>query len=284
MRYGPFYKIRIHDRPQLLKVLKNEKIAATIHLAAFALIEESIQSPDLYYENNVLGSEVLLSCLAEAGVAPLVFSSSCAVYGESLTPQINEDHPRHPINPYGLSKKLTEDHILELWQKGQINPILLRYFNAAGSDPEGELGEEHTPETHILPNLIRAALNNQPVKIYGQNYATPDGTCVRDFIHVCDLAAAHVIALKSLLEGKEPVLRVFNLGSMKGYSLLELVKEVSLRTGKDIKIQWHPPRAGDPARLVADSRRFQSQFHQLKPIYELKDMVLTASQWSQNNP
>ncbi len=282
--WGPLVVGSIHDAKKLEETIDLYHITAVIHLAAYAYVEESVREPQLYFENNVYGSLILLETLVKKKIRPFVFSSSCAVYGEAISESIDESHPLNPINPYGLSKKITESWIQKYGEMDQLDYMILRYFNAAGSDPDLEIGENHDPEPHIIPNLVTAALNNKPIQIFGNDYPTFDGTCVRDFIHVTDLALAHVLALEALIgssknQKKESGLlipksnddaekglgtflknQVYNLGNSCGYSLLELVSQAEKSTKKKISIDWQSRRAGDPAKLVCDSKKFKNAF------------------------
>lgn len=272
LRFGPFIKARVHDKPTLVQALREHKIQAVIHLAAFAYVEESTRRPHLYFENNINGLYWLLEAMKEAQVKRLVFSSSCAVYGKALTPVIDESHPTLPINPYGLSKLICEELITNT---PEVNACSLRYFNVGGADPESELKEEHDPEPHILPNLIRAAKNNEPVTLFGKDHPTRDGTCIRDFIHVWDLARAHLNALEALLS-KSPIRPTYNLGGERGHSLLELVKACEKLFSTKIPINWKPARRGDPPQLVASSQTFQNDFDWSPELSDLKTLIQTA--------
>jgi UDP-arabinose 4-epimerase len=278
VKWGPMVEGDIRNMDHLIKVLKEHQIQAVIHFAAFAYIKESVENPPIYFENNVTGTALLLEAMKEAGVKNIVFSSSCATYGESHSPQIGESHPQHPINPYGLSKLMGEKMLSQFKEQWGFEVCGLRYFNAAGADPDGEVGENHDPEPHLIPTLIRKTQAGAPLTINGNQYPTPDGTCVRDFIHVTDLANAHVLALKKLLQGglKESF---YNLGVGQGYSLLEVAETVAQVLKKEINIEFHPPRSGDPASLVCDASLFSKEMY-WKPQYpDLSQMVQTAARW-----
>lgn len=278
VQWGPFYQGDLFDPENLIKTMKTEKVEAVIHFAAFAYIKESVEKPLLYFENNVMGTAMLLEAMLEAGVANIVFSSSCATYGESTSRLIAEDHPQKPINPYGLSKWMTEQMLKKYRTLGLIDFCALRYFNAAGADPEGEIGESHDPEPHIIPTFIKLALQNKSMAIFGHNYPTSDGTCVRDFVHVSDLAVAHVLALEKLLK-KENRNNFYNLGRGKGFSLKEIASHVSQIMGQELKIEFRPRRDGDPAQLVGDAQRFQSEYNWNPQLSDIATLLETAIRW-----
>lgn len=275
VKWGPFVHGSIHDTPLVVNTLRSYKIKAVIHFAAYAYVSESVDHPQMYFDNNVKGSLLLFEAMRQAQVKNIVFSSSCATYGESQSHRISEDHPQKPINPYGLTKLMVENTLLEQQTLNHLNFISLRYFNAAGTDPEGELLEHHEPEPHILPNIIRAALTNTPVTLYGSDYPTPDGTCVRDFIHVSDLARAHNIALTALLTNK-PTHPFYNLSNTRGFSLLELTNAVESYLQKDIQVNFAPRRHGDPARLVGSSDRFRNRFSWNPQHSDIKTLIETT--------
>ncbi len=278
VRWGPLIEGDIHDHSKLTHVMKTENIRAVLHFAAYAYIQESVENPQMYFKNNVEGSILLVEAMAQAGVKNLIFSSTCATYGESNQTTIDENHPQNPINPYGLSKLMVE-RILEKYKElGVLDFCALRYFNGAGADADLEIGETHDPEPHLIPRLIQKILDGEPVAINGNTYPTADGTCVRDFIHVSDLAQAHVLALEALLEQRNGW-DFYNLGSHQGYSLLEIAAAIGDRLGISPVIEFHPPRLGDPARLVGDAQRFQKEFQWHPQHSDLKTIVDSATRW-----
>jgi UDP-glucose-4-epimerase GalE len=278
VRYGELVTGRIHDYPLIFNILRDHAVDAVIHLAAFAYVEESTRIPEVYFENNVNGTYWLLEAMLAAGVNQIVFSSSCAVYGEAVEAKIKECHPCRPINPYGLSKLMCEKMVQQQRSQG-IESICLRYFNATGADPEGELGEDHEPEPHIIPNLVRAALGEHSVSVFGLDYPTQDGSCVRDFIHVWDLAQAHVLALEQLLIGHRHERSIYNLGTGKGHSLLELIQETEEACQRPLKWEARGRRAGDPPELVADASLFEKDFNWQPQLSDIKTMIQHSLNW-----
>jgi len=272
----------LSDLERLEKTFRSFSIEAVIHFAADSLVGESMEKPLKYFVNNVKNGIQLLEAMVRFNVKKIVFSSSAAVYGEPQEVPITEDHPCRPTNPYGETKWIFEKALEALHRSGKINYISLRYFNAAGADPEGELGEDHTPETHLVPICINSALNGRPVPIYGTSYDTPDGTCIRDYIHVTDLALAHLLALENL--GHDGTSGVYNLGNGSGYSVKEVIGTVEKVTGKKIATVESPPRPGDPARLVAGSGRIRKALGWTPNFPEVERIVETAYRWHMNHP
>jgi len=252
VKWGPFVEGDLADGALLKDVLEQFKITAVIHFAAYAYVGESVTNPRKYFRNNVAGTLNLLDAMLDAGVRDIVFSSTCATYGVPTKVPIAEDHPQAPVNPYGETK-LAIEHALHWYQRAYpLRFAALRYFNAAGADPDGEVGEDHDPETHLIPLALDAALGGKPLDIYGTDYPTPDGTAVRDYIHVQDLADAHVAALDRLRDGATN-LRV-NLGTGRGHSVREVIAAVEKVSGKKVPARETGRRAGDPPELVADPR------------------------------
>jgi len=250
VQWGPFVEGNINDRPKLLDTLRRYEIESVMHFAAFAYVGESMANPERYFNNNVVGSLVLLDAALEAGVRHVIFSSSCATYGTPERLPITEDTPQSPVNPYGESKLIVERALRWYAAAHPLTWVALRYFNAAGADPEGTLGEIHLPETHLIPLALDAALGGRPVEVYGDDYPTRDGTCVRDFIHVSDLADAHVRALDYLIDGGKSI--ALNLGTGDGYTVREVIQAVQTVTGREVPHLIARRRPGDPAVLVAD--------------------------------
>jgi UDP-glucose-4-epimerase GalE len=254
VRWGPFIEGDLENRELLCRTMAQYSVEAVIHFAARAYVGESMQVPRQYFRNNVAGTLTLLDAMLDSGVTQMIFSSSCAVYGEPLHLPISEDHPCRPINPYGESKLIMEK-ILDWYGKSYgLKWVALRYFNAAGADPSGDLGEMHSPETHIIPLVIQAALGlRREVNIFGVDYPTPDGTAIRDYTHVTDLAAAHLKALNYLLRDGQSV--AVNLGTGSGISVMEIVQAVRKITARLVHVRRGPRRPGDPAVLLANNAR-----------------------------
>jgi UDP-glucose-4-epimerase GalE len=268
----------VADQAALGKVFEKYPIAAVIHFAGSAYVGESMEAPHLYFQNNVAGSLSLLETMRDYGVHKIVFSSSCATYGHPRTIPITEQHPQQPVNPYGDSKFMVEKMLFWYARAFGFRYAILRYFNAAGADPEGELGEMHEPEPHLIPRVIAAALGSlSSVGIYGTDFETADGTAVRDYIHVTDLAEAHVCAMRYLESGGEPV--ALNLGTGSGHSVRQVISAVEQVSGRKVPFQDCPRRSGDPAELVADAQEAARRL-KWRPLYsDLHSIVQTAWNW-----
>ena len=280
VRWGPLEQGDIADRPRLDAVLQQYKPAAVMHFAAYAYVGESVQNPGKYYRNNVAGTLTLLEALRDHNIDKFVFSSTCATYGVPTQMPIPEHHPQQPINPYGMSKLMIEQILRDFDHAHGLRAMCLRYFNAAGADPAGEIGEAHDPETHLIPLVLDAALGRRPaITVFGDDYATPDGTCIRDYIHVTDLAAAHVLALQALEQGAAST--AYNLGNGQGFSVREVIDCARQVTGRAIPVETGPRRAGDPPRLVGDAERIRSELNWQPQYADLEAIVQTAWQWQQ---
>ncbi|MBO6137930.1 MAG: UDP-glucose 4-epimerase GalE [Lachnospiraceae bacterium] len=252
VKWGKFVQGDLADMQKLEQVFKENDIEAVFHFAAFAYVGESVKEPEKYYYNNVANTLNLLHVMREHGCNKIIFSSTCATYGEPESIPITEDMPQHPINPYGATKLMVERIFKDYHEAYGLEYAVLRYFNAAGADPDGQIGESHDPETHIIPLVLDAAGGQrQDIKVFGTDYDTPDGSCVRDYIHVTDLASAHLLALHHLEKGKGS--DFFNLGNARGTSVLEVIDSVRRVTGKEFKVVHSERRAGDPAKLVGSS-------------------------------
>ena len=278
VQWGPLERGELSDRKWLRAVFARHRIDAVVHFAADALVGESMTDPRRYFWNNVVGSLVLLDVMREASVRTIVFSSSCATYGNPVRIPIDEAHPQVPVNPYGESKLFVERVLKWYGDAAGLRWIAFRYFNAAGADPECEIGEVHEPETHVIPLAIQAALGIRPrLDIYGTDYPTPDGTAVRDYIHVMDLAGAHLRGLRYLANGGTNI--ALNLGTGIGYSVREVVDAVTRVSCRPVPVRESPRRAGDPPRLVADpglARRVLGW----QPAYsDLQTIVTDAWRW-----
>jgi UDP-glucose 4-epimerase len=268
------------DRATLDRVFSTHKIDAVMHFAAYIAVGESVAEPGMYYQNNVVGTLNLLEAMRAAGVDKFVFSSTSAVYGIPQYTPIVEEHPFAPISPYATSKLMVENILSDFDTAHGLKSVRFRYFNAAGADPSGRLGEDHNPETHLIPLILLTALGKREhICVYGTDYPTDDGTCIRDYIHVHDLAAAHVLGLKYLLEGGDS--QVFNLGNGNGFSVRETIETAKQVTGKEIKVVFGDRRAGDPPILVGSSDRVRRVLG-WKPTYpDLQDIIAHAWQWHQ---
>jgi UDP-glucose-4-epimerase GalE len=253
---GLLQVVDLRETGKLAELIKKEGCDAVIHFAAYISVGESTKAPELYFSNNVAGSASLFEAMQQAGVIKLVFSSTAAAYGTPKVNPITEDQPIAPINPYGDSKVMVERMIETLDQYRGFRSIRLRYFNACGAEPEAGLGECHEPETHLIPLILRAVLTGDPVTVFGDDYATPDGTCIRYYIHVSDLAEAHVLAVEYLLKGGTP--GAFNVGTGHGHSVKEVLTAVERIAGRSVPKKIGPRREGDPASLVADSQKLQN--------------------------
>lgn len=275
---GDFAHADLRDLQALRKIFSSYPIDAVIHFAASCYVGESVKEPMKYYENNVLCGLNLLAAMVERKVPYIIFSSSAAVYGNPSHIPIPEDHPQLPINPYGQTKSLFEDILRSHERVHGIRFVSLRYFNAAGCDPDGELGENHEPETHLIPLLLDAALGRLPrFEIYGCDYPTPDGSCVRDFIHVSDLADAHVKSLKYLAEGGCSA--ALNVGTGKGYSVKQVLQAAERICQRSIPFQNSPRRPGDPPELVAAAEKIRQELNWVPQHSSLEEILETAWKW-----
>jgi UDP-glucose-4-epimerase GalE len=278
VRWGPLVEADLADTDRLSDTLKRFEIAAVLHFAAFAYVGESVTRPELYFRNNVANSLNLLECMRAQGVRGIVFSSTCATYGVPEAVPIPESAPQRPVNPYGESKLMVERMLHWFGTAHGMTHATLRYFNAAGADPEGLIGEDHRPETHLIPLILEVALGERAqVEIFGTDYETPDGTAVRDFIHVEDLAAAHVRALELLLKGGLSI--TVNLGTGRGHSVREVIAAAERITGRRIAYREAPRRPGDPPALVADPSRARELLGWQPRLSDLDTIVETAWAW-----
>ncbi len=273
-----FVQADLLDRAALERVFEKYPIRSVIHFAARTAVGESVENPEIYYYNNVVGTLNLLSAMRAHGVDEIVFSSSAAVYGDPEVLPIPEDHPKRPKSPYGKTKLMMEEILSDYSHAYRIKYVALRYFNAAGSDPEGEIGEWHDPETHLIPIVLEAAYGiRDHVEIFGTDYPTPDGTCIRDFIHVVDLAEAHVLALEKMREGKANT--AYNLGTGVGHSVREVIEACKKVTGRDFKVVDGPRRPGDPPALVADPTKAKRELGWEPRYTDLEEIISTAWAW-----
>jgi UDP-arabinose 4-epimerase len=278
VRFGPFVEGDVGDRASVAAALRAHDISAVMHFAAFAYVGESGTDPALYYRNNVVGTLALLDGMRDAGVDRIVFSSTCATYGLPETVPIAETTPQHPVNSYGETKLTIERALHWYGQAYGLRSVALRYFNAAGCDRGGEIGEEHDPETHLIPLVLRAALGTAPpVSIFGTDYPTPDGTAIRDYIHVEDLASAHVRALDHLAKGGANA--ALNLATGRGYSVREIIAAVARAVGHDVPYRESPRRIGDPPALVADPSLARSVLGWQAECSDLDTIIGSALAW-----
>lgn len=276
VRWGPLEVGDLEDEARLAEVVVRHKPVGVLHFAAFIEAGESVREPERFYQNNVAGTLALLRVMRAAAIDKIVFSSTAAVYGEPEVTPIPETHPLRPVNPYGRSKLMVEEVLGDVSAAQGLRYCALRYFNAAGADPDGELGENHDPETHLIPLVLQAAYGLRPeIAIFGTDYDTPDGTCIRDYVHVSDLAEAHVLALRRLLEGGDNL--VANLGTGRGYSVQEVIEAVEDVVGLPVKVREAPRRPGDPAVLVAAPARAQKELGWAPKHLHLRDQVRHAA-------
>jgi UDP-glucose 4-epimerase len=268
------------DRALLDQLFATHNIAAVMHFAAYIAVGESVVEPAKYYRNNVIGTLTLLEAMLNASINKFIFSSTCALYGEPKTVPIPEDHPFNPISPYATSKLMVEQMLSDFDVAYNLKSVRFRYFNAAGADPNGLLGEDHSPETHLIPLVLLTALGKRDsVSIFGTDYDTRDGTCIRDYIHVTDLAQAHVLGLDYLLKGGES--QVFNLGNGNGFSVREVIETAKQVTGKEIKIVESDRRPGDPPILVGSSDKARTILGWNPKYPEVNEIITHAWQWHQ---
>ncbi len=277
----PFYHGRVGDRALLARILGEHEIEACIHFAAFAYVGESVQQPAKYFENNVEQGVALMGSLLAGGVKQVVFSSTCATYGEPKQVPISEDCPQWPVNPYGWSKLLIERLLASYDHSYGLKFVALRYFNAAGATER--LGEYHVPESHLVPNVLSAALGQKKeVSVFGNDYPTPDGTPIRDYVHVADLAEAHILALEHLRRGGAS--DFLNLGTGHGYSVLEVIEAARKVTGHPIPAKVEAPREGDPPKLVADPRKAHKILGWKPTMSDLATILRSQWEWRQKHP
>jgi UDP-glucose 4-epimerase len=273
-------RIDITDRAKVFSFFEENKIDAVIHFAAKASVGDSVVNPEIYYSDNIIGTKNILDAMVKTNVKNIVFSSSAAIFGEPEEIPMTEEHPKNPINPYGKTK-LADEWMLADYDKAYgIKSVSLRYFNAAGCDPEARIGEAHNPERHIIPLLVRAAITGGKFKLFGNDYDTKDGTCLRDYIHVNDLAEAHYLALKYLLDGGETI--QFNMGSNEGYTNLEIIKKASEISKKKINYEVAPRREGDPSKLLASNKKVEEILGLKLQFSNLDTIISSAYNWEIN--
>lgn len=283
VNWGPFIEGSIEDKLLLDGVFNRHKITAVMHFAAFAYVGESIIDPGKYYSNNVAATISLFEMMRKHNVLNLIFSSTCATYGEPSEIPITEKHPQFPINPYGRSKIFIEQILNDYQNAYGLNYISLRYFNAAGADPDGELGEDHNPETHLIPLVLQTALGQrEAINIFGNDYPTKDGTCIRDYIHVTDLAQAHLLAMEDLFNSGNG--GIYNLGNGEGYSVKQVIETARKVTGKEIQSKIGSRRQGDPSRLIGSGDKARNILGWRPQHTELESIIETAWRWHKEHP
>lgn len=278
----PLVQARIHDRTTVMAALREHRIDSVMHFAAWLSVPDSVRDPLGYYQNNVVGSLSLLDAMLEAGVAKIVFSSTCAVYGEPARTPIEETDATRPINSYGETKLAVERALGHLERSHGLRWIALRYFNAAGAHPDGTIGEDHSPEIHVIPRAIEAATDGAPLQVFGEDYPTPDGTCLRDYIHVCDLADAHVCALRAIDDGV--VSGSFNAGTGHPHSVRQVIDTVTRVVGAPVRWTIAPRRPGDPAILYAAGDRLRRALGWQPRFPDLDSIVQHAWRWHEAHP
>ncbi|WP_050604610.1 UDP-glucose 4-epimerase GalE [Ruegeria sp. 6PALISEP08] len=281
VKYGPFEQGDLLDRARLDEVFAKHQPAAVIHFAALSQVGDAMRQPGVYWSNNVTGSLNLIEAAVAAGCLDFVFSSTCATYGEHDNVVLDESTAQLPLNAYGASKRAIEDILKDFEAAHGLRHVIFRYFNVAGADPEGEVGEFHRPETHLIPLMLDAIDGKRDgLTVFGTDYDTPDGTCIRDYVHVCDLVDAHVLGLDWLEQGKES--RVFNLGTGSGFSVLEVIEQSKSVTNRPVPYSIGPRRAGDCTKLVSGSVRAETELGWSPKRSTLETMIADAWRWHQN--
>ena len=280
VKWGPLEVADLNDKDRLVDVIRTYKPIAVVHFAAYSLVGESMTNPSKYYANNVGGTLSLLDAMRETGMDKIVFSSTCATYGIPETLPIRETTPQNPINPYGKSKLMMEQMLLDIDTAHDIRHVALRYFNACGADRDTEVGEEHEPETHLIPNILKSLTGDIPkLTVFGTDYPTPDGTCIRDYIHVEDLAVGHLLALQHLFDGGQS--DYFNLGTGDGFSVKQIIEAVERVTGETVPLVYGDRRPGDPPTLTADITKAQTHLKFNCKVSDIDTIVETAWKFHQ---
>ncbi len=282
VRYGELVEGDVAEVAGVRAALKRHEVFAVMHFAAFLDVGESVRDPLRYYRNNVIGALSVLEAMIAESVRYFVFSSTCAIYGEPIETPIRETHPQNPINAYGETKLAIERALPHLERAHDLRWVALRYFNAAGADPDAEIGEDHSPEIHIIPRAILAATGTMTLQVFGDDYPTPDGTCLRDYIHVTDLADAHVRALEAMVETGTSA--AYNLGTGHPHSVREVIDAVGRVTGRQVPWTLAPRRPGDPAVLYAAPHKAQAELHWNPHFPDLESIVRTAWEWHRTHP
>jgi UDP-glucose-4-epimerase GalE len=281
-KWGELVEGDITDGAAIAAALRRHGVGAVMHFAAFLDVGESVREPAKYYRNNVVGALTVLEAMAREGVTSFVFSSTCATYGEPIETPIDESHPQRPINSYGESKLAVERALPHFERAHGIHSVALRYFNASGADADGEIGEDHHPEIHLIPRAIGAATGGAALQVFGDDYPTPDGTCLRDYVHVSDLADAHVLALEAIAETGRSV--AYNLGTGRPHSVREVIAAVERATGRAVPWTIAPRRPGDPAVLYAAAQKARAELHWAPRYVDIDSIVATAWAWHRSHP
>lgn len=280
VKYGEFVEGDIADVALLDQLFSQHAFDGVMHFASYIQVGESVEKPSMYYRNNVCNTQTLLDAMLEHGIRSFIFSSTAATFGEPEYTPIDEAHLQRPINPYGHSKLMVEQILRDYDHAYGLKSVCLRYFNAAGADPEGELGERHIPETHLIPLVLQAASGRRDsITVFGTDYDTEDGTCVRDYIHINDLCSAHLLGLEHLVAGGDS--RAYNMGNGQGYSIKQVIDVAKQVTGNDFSVETGERRSGDPARLVADSSLLQKELGWKPEFTDLQSIILHAWAWEQ---
>lgn len=282
VRFGELVEGDVTDVQAVRHALRTHGISAVMHFAAFLDVGESVRDPIGYYRNNVGGALSVLEAMASESIGAFVFSSTCATYGEPIETPIAETHPQNPINSYGETKLAVERALPHFTRAYGINAAVLRYFNAAGADPDGDIGEDHSPEIHLIPRAIEAATGGPGLQVFGDDYPTPDGTCLRDYVHVSDLADAHVKALEAIVETERST--VYNLGTGRPHSVKEVISAVERVTGRAVPRTLAPRRAGDPTVLCAAAQKAHAELHWKPRFTDIEGIVRTAWDWHREHP
>ncbi|WP_299922990.1 UDP-glucose 4-epimerase GalE [uncultured Pelagimonas sp.] len=281
VKFGPFEKGDLSDRTRLDEVFAKWQPVAVVHFAALSQVGEAMAKPGMYWRNNVEGSLTLIEAAVAAGCLDFVFSSTCATYGEHDNVVLDENTPQEPLNAYGASKRAVENILRDFEAAYGLRHVIFRYFNVAGADPEGEVGEHHRPETHLIPVMLEAIDGKRPaLTIHGTDYETPDGTCIRDYVHVCDLVDAHVLGLKWLQDGNGS--QVFNLGTGSGFSVKEVITSAGTVTNQEVPCSEGPRRAGDATKLVSGSSRASEELGWSPARSTMAQMIADAWRWHKN--
>ncbi|MFW5498765.1 MULTISPECIES: UDP-glucose 4-epimerase GalE [unclassified Maridesulfovibrio] len=281
LKWGKFVQGDLRSHEDLAKLFAENSFDAVFHFSGLIVVSESVEKPFEYYDNNVTGTLNLLQAMRAHGVSKFVFSSTAAVYGEPVMEMITEDHPLKPLNPYGRTKLQVEEILQDYAIAYGLDSVCFRYFNAAGAHPDSTIGEAHSPETHLIPNILLSCIDEgRRLKIFGSDYPTPDGTCVRDYIHILDLCDAHLKAIEFMNANSGA--HSFNLGNGKGFSILDVIKSSSEVIGKEIQFDYEPARAGDSPRLVADSSKAAEILSWTPKYTDLREIIETAYRWHKN--
>jgi UDP-glucose 4-epimerase len=276
----PFHNCDLADKNHLHSIIHKGKYDLVMHFASFINVGESYKNPQKYYENNVTNTQNLLNCMVQNKILNFIFSSSAAVYGEPNSIPISEEHTINPVNPYGQTKAIVEDILKDYDSAYGLKSICLRYFNASGAHTDGSIGERHKPETHLIPLILQAASGRmENIVVYGNDYPTKDGTCIRDYIHVMDIAEAHLLALEFLKE--KQISEIFNIGNNEGFSVKEIIEVAQEITQKKIKVNIHSRRKGDPAQLIANNKKITDRLNWSPQYSDLKIIISSAWQWEQ---